>query len=115
MQSTSEVERQKRYYDRKANAISLEPGELVLAKANAYRGEKGEGSVGGGTVQSGAPNHRRHPFLPHEKLVDQMLMSPPQKSTFSHCSNRGDSSLYGCAGHVGQVHHHHPRGTDSED
>ena len=40
VQSTSEVERQKQYYDRKANAISLEPGDLVLAKANAYRGRR---------------------------------------------------------------------------
>ena len=39
-QSTSEVERQKQYYDRKANAISLEPGNLVLAKADAYRGRR---------------------------------------------------------------------------
>ena len=37
MQSTSEAERQKHYYNRKANTISLEPGDLVLAKANAYR------------------------------------------------------------------------------
>ena len=34
----SEVERQKWYYDRKANAVLLEPGDLVLAKTNAYRG-----------------------------------------------------------------------------
>ena len=38
MQSTSEAERQKWYYNRKANALSLEPGNLVLAKADAYRG-----------------------------------------------------------------------------
>ena len=37
MQSTSEVERQKWHYDRKANAISLGPGDLVLAKADTYR------------------------------------------------------------------------------
>ena len=37
MQSTSEAERQKWHYDRKANAISLEPGDLVLAKADTYR------------------------------------------------------------------------------
>ena len=37
VQFTSEAERQKWYYDRKANAISLEPGDLVLAEANAYR------------------------------------------------------------------------------
>ena len=36
MQSTSEAERQKWHYDRKANAISLEPGDSVLAKSNAY-------------------------------------------------------------------------------
>ena len=40
IQSTSEVERQKWHYDRKANAISLEPGDLVLAKADAYRGKR---------------------------------------------------------------------------
>ena len=40
MQPISEAERQKWYYDRKANAISLESGDLVLAKANAYRGRR---------------------------------------------------------------------------
>ena len=40
MQSTSEAERQKQYYDMKANAISLKPGDLVLAKANTYRGRR---------------------------------------------------------------------------
>ena len=40
MQSMSEMERQKWYYDRKANTISLEPGDLVLAKANPYMGRK---------------------------------------------------------------------------
>ena len=34
------MERQKWYNDRKANAISLEPGDLVLAKADTYRGEE---------------------------------------------------------------------------
>ena len=40
VQSLLEVERQKWPYDRKAKAISLEPGDLVLAKANAYRGRR---------------------------------------------------------------------------
>ena len=40
VQSTSEAERQKQYYDRKANTILLEPGDLVLAKTNAYRGRR---------------------------------------------------------------------------
>ena len=40
VQSTSKAERQKQYYDRKAIAISLEPGHLVLAKADTYRGKR---------------------------------------------------------------------------
>ena len=36
----SEAERQKQYFDRMANAISLEKGDLVLAKADAYRGKR---------------------------------------------------------------------------
>ena len=40
VQSTSEVERQKWCYDRKANASSLEPDDLVLAKTDAYRGKR---------------------------------------------------------------------------
>ena len=40
VQSTIEAERQMQYYDHKANAIPLEPGDLVLAKANAYRGQR---------------------------------------------------------------------------
>ena len=40
VQSTSEAKRQKWYYNRKANTISLEPGDLVLAKAIAYRGRR---------------------------------------------------------------------------
>ena len=40
VQSTFEVERQKWYYDRKVNAISLETGDLVLAKADAYMGKR---------------------------------------------------------------------------
>ena len=36
----SEAARQNQYYYRKANAISLEPGNLVLAKADTYRGRR---------------------------------------------------------------------------
>ena len=39
-QSAAAAERQKQYYDRKANAILLEPGNLVLAKADAYKGKR---------------------------------------------------------------------------
>ena len=39
-QSTSEAERQKHYYDKKDNAILLETGNLVLAKAKTYEVRK---------------------------------------------------------------------------
>ena len=65
-QSTSEAERQGWYYEHKANAISLEPGDLVMAKANAYKGRrKVKDLVGGGTIQSGMQDCWRHHFLPH--------------------------------------------------
>ena len=38
--STAEAKRQKWYYNRKANSILLEPGDLVLAKANVYKGKR---------------------------------------------------------------------------
>ena len=69
-------ETQLQYYDRKTNVISLEPGDLVLAKANAYRERrKSEGPVGGRTVQSGVSGCWGHPFLLHEEPADRMLMS----------------------------------------
>ena len=40
MLSMSEAERQKRYYYRKTNAISREPGDLVWAKADASRSRR---------------------------------------------------------------------------
>ena len=40
MQSMSQVERHKWHYDRKANIISLELGDLALAKADTYKGRR---------------------------------------------------------------------------
>ena len=40
VQSASEAERQKWHCDRKANTILPQPGDLVLAKANTYRGRR---------------------------------------------------------------------------
>ena len=42
VQSTSEAEKQMWYYDRKANALSLDTGDLVLAEADAYKGKRKE-------------------------------------------------------------------------
>ena len=93
MQTMSETERQKWHYDRKANTISLKPGDLALAKANAYR-------------------ERR-------KVKDQWEEEPYE---VKHQVVEGipsylvkNSSLYGCAGQASQVHHHHNRGTNLDE
>ena len=91
VQSMTEAERQKLYYDRKANAISLEPGDLVLAKADTYKGKRKvkdqcEEELYAVEYQVAG----RHPFLPCEKPADGMLMGPPLKLTFSHHSHKGD-------------------------
>ena len=39
-QSTAEAHQQKRYYERKIGAVNLKPGNLVLVKADAWKGKK---------------------------------------------------------------------------
>ena len=39
-QSTAEAHRQKWYYDRKIGAVNLKPGNLVLVKADAWKGKR---------------------------------------------------------------------------
>ena len=39
-QSTTEECRQKWYYDRKVGAVNLKPGDLVLVKADAWKGKR---------------------------------------------------------------------------
>ena len=39
-QSTAEAHQQKQYYDRKIGAVNLKPGNLVLVKADAWKGKR---------------------------------------------------------------------------
>ena len=39
-QSMEEVHQQKWYYDRKIGAVNLKPGDLVLVKADAFKGKR---------------------------------------------------------------------------
>ena len=103
VQSTSEVERQKWHYNRKANAISLEPGDLVLAKADTYRGRRKVKDQWEEELYEVEPQIAEG--IPSYLMKNQWTRCSwvlHQKLTFSHCSNRGDSSLYGCAGQAGQ-------------
>ena len=39
-QSTTEAHQQKRYYDRKIGTVNLKPGDLILVKADAWKGRR---------------------------------------------------------------------------
>ena len=39
-QSTAEACQQKQYYDRKIGTVNLKPGDLVLVKADAWKGKR---------------------------------------------------------------------------
>ena len=39
-QSTAEANQQKWYYDRKVGTVNLKPGNLVLVKADAWKGKR---------------------------------------------------------------------------
>ena len=115
VQSTSEAERQKWYYDRKSNAISLEPGDLVLAKANIYKGKRKVKNWWEEKPNEIKCQHAEGvPSYLMKKLVDRLFMSLPLKLTISHHSHKGDPSLYGCADWAGKVCHYHPGGANSK-
>ena len=92
--------RQKWYYDRWANAISLEKGDLVLPKADAYRGKRKWRTSGQWEEELYEVEHPscwRSLFISHKKPPDRMLMSPILKLNSPHHSCRGDLPLYGQA------------------
>ena len=39
-QSTAEAHQQKQYYDKKIGAVNFKPGNLVLVKADAWKGKR---------------------------------------------------------------------------
>ena len=111
----SEAVRQKWHYDTKANAISLEPGDLVLAKANAYGGGERWRISGRRICMKWSPKLQRASLLTSWKtsILDAHEFST--EINFFPLLQQGDSSLYSCAGQEGQVHHHHPRGTNWDE
>ena len=107
-QSTVEACWQTRYYDRTIGTVNLKPGDLVLVKADAWKGKRKikdrwkEETLGGG-----ASNWSWRPFLQSDKPM-WMVMSPPPKLT-SSCHIRDWSSLvYGQLSYMGQVYQPHP-------
>ena len=110
MQSTSEAETQKRYFDREANAVSLEPGNLVSVKANVYRGRrKVKDQLEEELYEVECQIVEGIPSYLMKKPEDGTLTSPPLKYIFfSLLHYMGLISVWLCRP-SGQVHHHHHR------
>ena len=76
-QSTVEAWWQKWYYDRWINIISLEPGDLVLVKADSYQGKrKIKRLMGGHAIWSQMSSHKWCPFV-HCESQARLITDPP--------------------------------------
>ena len=63
-QSMVEACQQKWYYDRKIGAVNLKPGDLVLVKADAFKGKrKIKDRLEEDTWEGGVSDHNRRPLL----------------------------------------------------
>ena len=93
-QSTAEACRQKWYYDRKIGAINLKPGNLVLVKADAWKGkrkikDRWKKRLGRWCFKL----QLMSPLTSEEPM--QKVTSPPLKPTSFHCIRDWHSLVYG--------------------
>ena len=111
VQSTSEAERKRQYYDHKVNAISIEPGNLVLAKADAYKGRR--------KVKD---QWEEEPYEVECRIAETSLPTSWRTSRpdtyesftaidFYHQPCNGISFMFRCMSWPDKVCHHHPAGT----
>ena len=117
VQSTSEVERQKWHYDRKANApFHWRQVTWSWLKLTCLQGKEERWRIGGRRNHTKWSAKLWKASLPTlwQKQQTGHSLSPPMKLTFSHCSNRGDSSSV-CLYRLrwARCTNHHPRGTNS--
>ena len=78
-----EAHQQKWYYDRKIGAVNLKPGDLILVKADVFKGkrkikDRWEEETWGG----GASDHNRCTLLQSDEPTHK-VMHPPLKLTSS--------------------------------
>ena len=106
--STSKAERQRWYYDHKSNAISLEPGDLVLVKADAYKGRR--------KVKDWWEKELYEVDCRSAKGIPSYLMKNQQTrcSWVLHHPHNGSSFMFRCMSWADKMCLHHPTGTYSE-
>ena len=107
-QLTTEACQQKQYYDRKIGTVNLKPGDLVLVKANAWKGkrkikDRWDEETWDVSQQIAAD-------VPSYKVTNQYGWSwvPHWKPASSHCVRGWHSLVYGQLSYTGQVYQSHP-------
>ena len=106
--STAEAHWQKQYYDRKIGTVNLKPGNLVLVKADAWKGkreirDRWEEETWKMVWQIVADI----PLLWSDEPT-WMVISPPPKLASSCCIRGWHSLVYGQPSYMGQVYQSHP-------
>ena len=92
---------QKWYYDRKIGAVNVKPDNLILVKADVFKGKrkiKDRGDLGGG-----ASGGNRCPLLQSDEPT-RKATSPPPKLTSSHFIRDWHSLVYGQPSCMRQVY-----------
>ena len=107
-QSMAEACTQKWYYDRKIGRVNLRPSNLILVKADAFKGKwKIKARLLRRDLGGGASDHNRHPLLQSDKPTWK-VMHPPPKLTSSGCIRGWHFLVYGKPSYTGQVYQSHP-------
>ena len=107
-QSMAEACQQKWYYDRKIGAVNLKPGDLILVKADAFKGKRKIKDRW--EEETWEVVHQITTDIPSYEVMNQhgRFMHPPPKLTSSHHVRGWHSLVYGQPSCMGQVYQSHP-------
>ena len=106
-QSTAEACRQKWYYDRKIGAVNLKPGNLVLVKADAFKGRRKIKNRWEEDTWE-VVHHIMTDVLLCSDEPKWLVTSPAPKPTSTHCTRGWHSFMYRHSSSMGQVYQPHP-------
>ena len=107
-QSTAEACQQKWHYDRKVGAVNLKPGNLVLVKADAWKGKRKIKDRW--DEETWKVIRQIAADVPSYEVMKPtwMVTSPPPKLASSRHIRGWHSLMYGQLSYTGQVYQSHP-------
>ena len=107
-QSIAEACQQKWYYNRKIGAVNLKPGDLVLVKADAWKGKRK--TKDRWEEETWEVVQQIKADVPSYKVTNQhgTVTSPPPKPASSCCIRGWCCLVYWQLSYMGQVYQPHP-------